>query len=482
MTTSTLTRRTDPPGPAPNLPASRGADPRRALAARWYDDPVAFASEVLGLDLWPAQRDIARAVRTSPRVVCRSCHAAGKTFLAAVVVLWFLYTRRDAQILTTASTHRQVRYVLWRSIQKLAVSAPIPLGGELRETEIRLAESWYALGLSTNHPERFQGFHAPHILVVIDEPGAVPLPVFAAIEGVLASGDTRLLMIGNPTQSHGPFYDAFHAQAHEYRTFRISAFDTPNLTHPNANEDHPPARPYLISRAWVDQRRRMWGEDSDLYRSRVLAQFPRAASNQLFPLALLEAACTNAPAAPPARVQRTALGVDVARFGSDATAFSRIEDGVLRFQLELHDIDTMAICGHVMSALHDCPDLLVAVDDTGVGGGVTDRLRELGVEPLACNFGARAGESRYYANRGTEIYARLADALRDGHLTLPAALPTHDHLSAQLTQVRVDFTSDGRRRVRKRDPHDSAPSPDLADSLALAWAAYEDGTKGPAIW
>ena len=462
-------------------PAPPPANPRRALAARWYNDPVAFAGEVLGLDLWPAQRDIAHAVRSSPRVACRSCHAAGKTFLAAVVVLWFLYTRRDAQVLTTASTHRQVRYVLWRSIQKLSLAALIPLGGELRETEIRLAESWYALGLSTNHPERFQGFHAPHILVVVDEPGAVPLPVFAAIEGVLASGSARLLMIGNPTQSHGPFYDAFHAQAHEYRTFRISAFDTPNLSaNANATHNDGPPRPYLINRDWVDQRRRMWGEDSDLYRSRVLAEFPRAASNQLFPRALLDAALTDAP--PPPRVKRTALGVDVARFGSDATAFSRIEDGVLRFQLELHGIDTMAICGRIMSALHDRPDLLVAVDDTGVGGGVTDRLRELGVEPLATNFGAAAGEPRYYANRGTEIYARLADALRDGHLALPAALPTRDALFAQLTQVRVDFTSDGRRRVRKRGPHDTAPSPDLADSLALAWAAYEDGTKGPAIW
>ena len=259
-------------------------DAQRTLVRHWRHDPVAFATEALGVDLWDAQQSIARAVRDFPRVAVRSCHAAGKTFLAAVVVLWFLCTRRDALVLTTASTFRQVRYVLWRTIHRLATTAPLPLGAALTETEMRLAEQWFALGLSTDNPERFQGFHAPHVLVVVDEPGAVPKPVFAAVEGVLASGHTRLLMIGNPTQSDGPFFDAFHSQTGAYRTFRLSAFDTPNL------RDGDSERPYLVTRQWVEERARMWGADSDLYRSRVLAEFPHHRINALFPLDLLDAA------------------------------------------------------------------------------------------------------------------------------------------------------------------------------------------------
>ena len=445
---------------------------RLILARRWHRDPVAFAREPLDVDLWDTQQAIARAVRDHPRVACRSCHAAGKTFLAAAVVLWFLYTRPGAQVLTTASTFRQVRYVLWRTIQKLFHGAKSHLQGDLFETELRLGPNWYARGLSTDNSERFQSFHAPHVLVLVDEPGAVPPPVFAAIEGVLASGYTRLLMIGNPTQSSGPFYDAFHNDAAEYRTFRISAFDTPNL-----REGHT-VRPYLVAPDWVDQRRRLWGEDSDLYRSRVLAEFPRAAAGQLFSLALLDAALVDAPPG----MSRVALGIDVARFGSDATALSRIEDGVLRHQQLLHGLDTMAVTGHVAAALAQRPDLLLAVDDTGVGGGVTDRLREQGWEPLAVNFGAAASERAYYANRGSEIYARLAAALRDGRLAIDAALPTRDTLFGQLAQVRVEYRSDGRQRVRKRGPADAQPSPDLADSLALAWAAYEEGTQGAGVW
>ena len=258
-------------------------------------------------------------MRDHPRVAVRSCHAAGKTFLAATLVAWFCYTRPGAIALTTASTQRQVRYVLWRTLHGLLNRAPIKLGGALHDTELRLGDQWFALGLSTDQPDRFQGFHAPRVFVVIDEPGAIPEPVFAAIEGVLASGHTRLLMIGNPTQPRGPFFDAFHGQ-NGFRAFRISAFDTPNLIDgPSATEA---PRPELVSRDWVETRRQLGGESSDLYRSRVLAEFPTAGADQLFPLSLIDTAIVE-PIPGPA--QRHALGVDVARFGSDATALTWIE-------------------------------------------------------------------------------------------------------------------------------------------------------------
>lgn len=243
-----MTTATTLPPPRVSLLTPSGLDAATVRAARrWGHDPVAFARDVLGVDLWSRQQEIARAVRDVARVAVRSCHAAGKTLVAAVCVCWFLYTRPDAIVLTTASTFRQVRYVLWRTIQGLILGAKRYLGGELLDTELRLGERWYALGLATDHPERFQGFHAPHVLVVVDEPGAVPPDVFAAIEGVLASGRTRLLMIGNPTQPGGPFFDAFHSQAAAYRSFRISAFDTPNFQlEDDARGDDEGPRDYLV--------------------------------------------------------------------------------------------------------------------------------------------------------------------------------------------------------------------------------------------
>ena len=479
----TVTTRPRPTRSAPPAPADLDAA-LQAHARRWGRDPVLFAREVLDVDLWAQQREIARAVRDHARVAVRSCHAAGKTMVAAVCVCWFLYTRPGAVVLTTAPTFRQVRYVLWRSIQALVAGARHPLGGSLLDTELRLGGRWYGLGLSTDNAERFQGFHAPHVLVVVDEPGAVPPNVFAGIEGVLASGRTRLLMIGNPTQPDGPFFDAFHSQAEAYRSFRISAFDTPNF-----QEGQPP-RDYLVSPEWVRQRRALWGEGSNLYRSRVLAEFPRQAADSLFSRSALDAAAAAdiAPdAAAPAPASRAALGVDVARFGDDATAFSWIEDGRLVRQEERRGLSLMETAGRVVEALRARPGMAVAVDDTGLGGGVTDRLCEQAIAPLAVNFGATAEDAAHYVNRAAEMYSRLALAIEQGELRIAPGLPTFDALAGQLAGVRYSLGSDGRRRVRKRARDGDAGggrgvSPDLADSLALAWAAYEDGARSPGIY
>ncbi len=477
MTADPRVKRSAPPAP-PDLDAATESEARR-----WGRDPVVFAHEVLGVDLWARQREIARAVRDHPRVAVRSCHAAGKTMVAAVCVCWFLYTRPGAVVLTTASTFRQVRYILWRAIQGLVAGARRPLGGSLLDTELRLGSGWYGLGLSTNRAERFQGFHAPHVLVIVDEPGAVPPDVFAGIEGVLASGRTRLLMIGNPTQPDGPFFDAFHGQAAAYRTFRIAAFDTPNF------QDGQPHRDYLVSPQWVRQRRELWGEGSDLYRMRVLAEFPRRAADGLFPRSALDAAIAgdDDPPAGAARRGLAALGVDVARFGDDARAFSWIEGGRLVRQEQRRGLSLMETAGRVAEALRARPHLAVAVDDTGLGGGVTDRLREQGLAPLAVNFGAAAGNAAHYVNRAAELYSRLAIAIEQGDLRIAPGLPTFDALAGQLSGVRYALGSDGRRRVRKRARDGDAAagrdvSPDLADSLALAWAAYEDGAQGPGIY
>ena len=145
----------------------------------------------------------------------------------------------------------------------------------------------------------------------------------------------------------------------------------------------------------------------------------------------------------------------------------------------------METAGRIAAALEERPGLALALDDTGLGGGVTDRLREQGWEPLAVNFGAAAHDREHYANRSAELYSRLARALEDGDLRLDGALPNHDALSGQLSGVRYQVASDGRRAVRKRGPDGGlaarGASPDLADSLALAWAAYEDGALGPGV-
>jgi len=142
------------------------ADDAAALAGV-VRDPVRFCHGLLRQDLWPLQEAILRAVASRSRVAVKACHASGKTFVAAVAVLWFVTRYRDGIVVTTAPTWTQVEKLLWGEIHRAVQSSRIAFP-QLSKTELRIGAGNYALGLSTNEGVRFQGFHG-RVLIVVDE-------------------------------------------------------------------------------------------------------------------------------------------------------------------------------------------------------------------------------------------------------------------------------------------------------------------------
>src|SRR5204863_476872 len=141
---------------------------------------------------------------------------------------------------------------------------------------------WLALGLSTDRPERFQGHHAEHLLLVVDEASGVEEEIYEAAAGFLTSPGARLLLIGNPTRTSGEFFQAFHAARSFYSTIRISAFDTPAFTGERLPAD---VVRRLVSRRWVEDHTRKWGERSPLYQVRIDAEFPSQSDDVVVALA-----------------------------------------------------------------------------------------------------------------------------------------------------------------------------------------------------
>jgi hypothetical protein len=81
-------------------------------AAAWRDDPLLFASAILGQDHWSIPQDILRTLaEPRARVAVKAAHASSKTFTAAAAVAW--WTARGGLALTTAPTWTQVEDVLW---------------------------------------------------------------------------------------------------------------------------------------------------------------------------------------------------------------------------------------------------------------------------------------------------------------------------------------------------------------------------------
>ena len=386
-----------------------------------------------------------------------------------------LYSNPGSLVLTTAPTHRQVRSVLWAEIRKQARAAAFRLGGAITETAIRLDDDWFALGLATDEPERFQGYHAERLLLVFDEAPGISPEIYEAARGLLTSRHARVLLIGNPTEPAGPFYEAFRTPG--WTTIHIPCTACPNVrlgrvTHPS-----------LVTAEWVEAQRAEWGEDSPAFRARVLGEFPVEHAARLIPLAWIHAA--QARPKPGRSDSEHWLGVDVARYGSDRTAFAIATDrGVVSVRC-LSGLSTMETAGRTIAVAREygIAPAAIAIDDAGVGGGVTDRLREQGWSVRAVNGAARP-ESGAFANTRAELYWRLRTAL-SAENEPPFALPDDRELARQLSALTYSFDSRGRIRLAPKDAarRDLRVSPDMADACALAMTCGH-GARGrpPRVW
>ena len=246
--------------------------------------PIGFAHVILGVDLWAKQEEVLNALRDHRRVAVKAGNGVGKGFTAAVAVLWFLCSHQPATVLTTAPTARQVRHILWQEIRRLYRASAYPLGGKLLVTRFELETDRFALGLSTDEVDQFQGFHSPNMLIVVDEAEGVIEPIYEAIDAVMTAGNSKLLLIGNPTSVTGTFRRAFHEERHLYHNITISALDSPNVKQQRV------VLPGLTTHEWVAERVALWGEASPMYHARVLGDFSDRAEDTLISLTHIEQA------------------------------------------------------------------------------------------------------------------------------------------------------------------------------------------------
>src|SRR5262245_39899139 len=297
--------------------------------------PLGFVRHVIGypaagfeeypgenaLFVWPHQQDILNSVWTYERTSVSSCHSIGKDFTAALVALTFLEVFDPSIVITTAPTDRQVRLLLWGEIAAHYNRSHTQLRGRLTQMELRIGPMHYAVGFKSNkdNPERFAGFHSPHILYVIDEASGVEDPIYEAIEGGMASGDARILQIGNPLSAAGQFYRSHHAERGMWNCIEVDYTDTPNYAGRNEDgswviPDEPPKARYFILPKWAEDMRLKWGEENPLYQAKVRGRFPTEGVNTLISMVWVQRAIdtphdAQAPWAP------VEIGVDVARYG-----------------------------------------------------------------------------------------------------------------------------------------------------------------------
>jgi hypothetical protein len=325
--------------------------PKSAVSkARFLLDPVEFQKQQLCRTLWQKQKDILRSVYNNPLTAVKGCHASGKTFAAAGLPLSWLVRFKTGRVFDTAPTQRQVKS-FWKDV------AVARLGGPVRQLlpaptsmGLEVGPDRYAFGASSSAGVNIQGLHGSNVLIIADEAPGIETDIWDAIEGIRAGGNVHVLELGNPVIPSGHFYDSFTRNRSIYNCISISAFDTPNLQHPDGraitvDELLAMSReelvyspfPSLITREWVRERLIVWGPKHPKYFARVLGEFPSDDPASVFPLGWIERArrepteaeqkeLAQLSAAGTAWIQ---VGIDVAGAGADETVLTARVGGMI---------------------------------------------------------------------------------------------------------------------------------------------------------
>jgi hypothetical protein len=443
------------------MPKAIAPNPYLDFLQRYRDDPVAFVEHVLKVKTQPWQAEMLRAVASGERKISiRSGHGVGKSTAASWVMLWYLITRYPVKIVVTAPTSAQLFDALFAELKRWINELPYALKEilDLKSDRVshKAAPSEAFISCRTSRaetPEALQGVHAENVLLICDEASGIPEAVFEAAAGSMSGSHACTILLGNPTRSSGFFFDTHHRQAGEWWTRKVSCVDSD-----------------LVSTEYVDEMKVRYGEESNAYRVRVLGDFPARDDDTAIPLELVEAAQTR-------EVEVTAdepiiWGLDVARFGSASSVLCKRQGRQILAMQTWRGLDLMQLTGAVVAEFESCQPrqepITICVDSIGVGGGVCDRLRELGLPAIGVNTSESPALRVTYLNLRAELWFKLKAWLE----ARDVSLPKDDHLLAELVAVKYKFTSSGKLQIESKDEmrKRGLSSPDRADAVCLTFA------------
>ena len=429
---------------------------------RWREGgPALFAEEVLGAKPTEQQWQASRKIVARRRVTIRSGHGTGKSAFMAWCVLWFLCCYYPCKIPCTAPTGHQLSDILWSEIalwhRKLRERVP-ELGAEFEWSSERFSlathpQESFAVARTSRpeRPEALQGFHSENVLFLIDEASGVPEVVFQVAEGALSTEGTFVVMAANPTREEGYFYDSHHRMRERWAALHWDGEESP-----------------LVSRSYIEDMRAKYGVDSPIYQVRVKGNFVTAADG-VIPLALCIAAQERDVHRTPGAEVR--WGLDVARFGDDSTALAKragnvqIEPTKEWFGKDL--MQTVGILKMEYDAAREKPDAIL-VDVIGIGAGVVDRGKEIGLPVVGVNVAESASADERYARLRDELWFEGREWLERRDCKFAA----DDALVGELTTAKYSILSNGKIKVEGKDEMKKrgVASPNRADAWLLTFA------------
>lgn len=399
------------------------------------------------------------------REAVASGHGIGKSAITSWIILWIMATRPNAKGIVTANTGDQLKTKTWAELGKWRLRCIVGHWfdynsgkGSMSLSHRTHPESWRvdALTCREENSEAFAGLHAADStpFYIFDEASAVPDKIWEVAEGGLTDGSPVFCAFGNPTRNTGAFKQCFTTYRHRWNTSQIDS-RTAKMT----------------NKALIAQWAEDWGEDSDFFRVRVRGRFPNASDMQFMPGDAVTAAMKRG-AGRYLGDDPLICGIDIARGGNDdcRIGFRRGKDAKSEKCYRITgegSRDSMRVISMLTTVLDRHKPDVTFLDETGIGGPMVDRLRQLGYNVIGVHFGAKALNESLFASRASEMAFHCRQWLLDG-----GAIPDDPQLETELTSREYDHNSKDQLVIepKKLMGRRIGCSPDWADQLYLTFA------------
>ena len=436
------------------------------LVTAWTADNVLGVESLFGVELTGQQKELVmKADGQASRVAVSSCTGSGKTAVLSMLTFLYLMILPDCRILITSPSFNQLNRVFSSELKKWKRKM-IPQFQEyfeitretVRYTNTDKYEQFASLvTASVENKEALQGGHAENYVIFGDEASGISEEAFDILLGTLSTGKGgRFIQVSNPVRSSGRFYQIFQNSESKWHKIFFSAYDSPN-----------------VNPEWIEEMKETYGSDSDLFRMRVLGQFPRVGVAQFISAEDVEEAINNKIPLQHYNSFGKIMGVDVARFGDDKTCFV-VRQGPKIIEIKtFKGLNTMEVAARVaeFQAIHVCKQ--IHIDAIGVGAGTYDRCKELGLPVIEVNVSTKSTDPKRYCNLRAQIWGEMKDWLLNGADLPYSAREKETNLASELTSMEYFYNNKMQLQLMaKRDLKKMGhASPDIADAISLTFAS-----------
>ena len=402
----------------------------------------------------PVQSCIHAALETHRFCVLVTHRQLGKTVCAInhLIKMAVCNTNRTARYFYVAPLLKQAKLIAWDYLKYYTRAIPHV---QVLESElcVKLPNNACIWICGADNPDSLRGTYADG--VVLDEYAQIKPDVFTEIiRPMLLSRNGWTVFMGTP-KGQNAFFELFERAQKQAQidpaTWWVGVY--------RADESG------VIAETELKNLQRETPEA--IFRQEYLCDFTASAENILIPIDAVMQSCQREITEQDFRFAPRILGVDPARFGTDRSVII-CRQGVKVFTpLVFTKLDNMELAARVageIERLH--PDGVFV--DAGGGGGVIDRLHQLGFyHVVEVCFGGSSSMPEQYVNKRAQMWASMAQWIKTN-----GVLPNLTELKADLCQVCYDYDSLGRLRLEGKEKLKARTgrSPDLADALALTFA------------